>query len=103
MAGLLLVMAAGRLPAATLGTVVPIVGWVSDLVYDGRRDLVHLANYGENRVEVHSVGRRRLLPALSLCPSTARHHGFQTGHHTAGKLPAQCYRLTPCGCFCACS
>jgi DNA-binding beta-propeller fold protein YncE len=68
MAGLLLVMAPGRLPAATLGTVVPIVGRVSDLVYDDRRDLVYLANYSQNRVEVYSVSQRRITTSIATSP-----------------------------------
>jgi uncharacterized protein (TIGR03437 family) len=68
--GLLLLIAATRLPlpAANLGTVVPVVGQISDLVYDDRRDVVYLANYAENRVDVYSVSGRRIVNSISTGP-----------------------------------
>jgi uncharacterized protein (TIGR03437 family) len=46
--------------AATIGTVVPVVGPVADLVYDATRNLVYLANPLRNQVEIYSVEARRL-------------------------------------------
>lgn len=62
---LALVSIPGLLPAATIGTVVPILGQVADLVYDEQRQLVYLANATENRVEVYSVGGQRLLSSYN--------------------------------------
>src|SRR6267142_1313188 len=46
--------------AANIGTVVPVVGPVADLVYDAGRNLVYLANPLRNQVEIYSVDGRRL-------------------------------------------
>ncbi len=46
--------------AATIGTVVPIIGQVTDLVYDANRNLVYLANSSRNQVEVYSMSTGRL-------------------------------------------
>jgi len=46
--------------AANIGTVVPVVGPVADLVYDAGRNLVYLANPLRNQVEIYSVDTRRL-------------------------------------------
>jgi uncharacterized protein (TIGR03437 family) len=50
--------------AATIGTVVPVVGQVADLVYDTTRNLVYLANANRNDVEIYSVDGRRLLGSV---------------------------------------
>src|SRR5262245_56001511 len=46
--------------AANIGTVVPVLGTVADLIYDGSRNVVYLANSAANRVEVYSVDGGRL-------------------------------------------
>jgi len=46
--------------SATIGSVVPVIGQVTDLVYDAPRNLVYLANPLRNQVEVYSVDTRRL-------------------------------------------
>ncbi len=50
--------------AANIGTVVPIVGQVSDLAYDGQRNLVYLANPLRNQVEIYSVDGGRLVGSI---------------------------------------
>ena len=64
----LLVLSAVRAPAANFGTLVPIVGQFSGLAYDERRDLVYLANYALNRVDVYSVAQRRIVNSISTGP-----------------------------------
>jgi uncharacterized protein (TIGR03437 family) len=46
--------------AATIGTVVPVLGQVSDLVYDSSRNLVYVANSTRNDVEVYSAATNKL-------------------------------------------
>src|SRR5688572_7707200 len=46
--------------AANIGTLVPVVGVVSDLVYDAARNQVYLANSTRNQVEIYSVDSGRL-------------------------------------------
>src|SRR6267142_3188324 len=46
--------------ASNIGTVVPVIGQVSDLVYDATRNQVYLANPLRNQVEIYSVNERRL-------------------------------------------
>src|SRR5262245_39889915 len=55
---------AGSTYAATIGTVVPIVGQVADLVHDGSRNLVYLANTGRNQIDIYSVGNGRLAGSI---------------------------------------
>jgi uncharacterized protein (TIGR03437 family) len=50
--------------AATLGTVVPVLGQVADLVHDANRNLVYLANSARNEVEVYSVNASRLVGSI---------------------------------------
>ena len=47
--------------AANIGTVVPVIGTVADLVYDSARNVVYLANSTGNRVEIYSVDGARLI------------------------------------------
>jgi uncharacterized protein (TIGR03437 family) len=61
----LLLFSCLNLRAANIGTVVPVVGQVSDLAYDSARNLVYLANPTRNEVEVYSVGTSRLTGALT--------------------------------------
>lgn len=44
--------------AATLGTVVPIVGGASDIVLDEARRRLYLVNSGQGRIEVYPIGGR---------------------------------------------
>ena len=46
--------------AATIGTVVPVLGQVSDLVYDSSRNLVYVANSTRNDVEAYSAATNKL-------------------------------------------
>src|SRR5262249_55045194 len=50
--------------AANTGTVVPVVGQVSDLVHDPARNAVYLANPTRNDVEIYSVESRRLVGTI---------------------------------------
>src|SRR5262249_52419787 len=52
------------LRAANIGTVVPVVGQVSDLAYDPVRNLVYLANPTRNEIEVYSVSAGKLTGTL---------------------------------------
>lgn len=61
---LVLSLCATTVSAATIGTVVPIVGVVADLAYDAQRDIIYLANATRNDVEIYSVGQRRLLGTI---------------------------------------
>ena len=54
----------GQVFAATIGTVVPVVGNLSNLIYDDQRDLVYLSNFSQNRVEIYSIGGRRLIGTI---------------------------------------
>lgn len=45
---------------ATIGTVVPVIGVVADLVYDSARNVVYLANFTRNEVDIYSVGDKKL-------------------------------------------
>src|ERR1051326_8721574 len=46
--------------AANIGTVVPVLGVVADLVYDSARNVVYLANFTRNEVAIYSVGNKAL-------------------------------------------
>jgi uncharacterized protein (TIGR03437 family) len=58
------IASSGHVVAATIGTVVPVVGTLSDLIYDDQRDLVYLSNFSQNRVEIYSIGGRRLIGTI---------------------------------------
>ena len=45
--------------AATIGTVVPVVGVVTDMLYDSARNVVYLANVTRNEVDIYSVGDKK--------------------------------------------
>src|SRR5438105_2244363 len=47
--------------AATIGTVVPVVGVVTDMLYDSARNVVYLANVTRNEVDIYSVGDKKLI------------------------------------------
>jgi uncharacterized protein (TIGR03437 family) len=64
----LLVLSAVPALAVNFGTLVPIVGQFSDLAYDERRDVVYLANYALNRVDVYSVAQRRIVNSINTGP-----------------------------------
>jgi uncharacterized protein (TIGR03437 family) len=53
-----------NLSAANIGTVVPVVGQVSDLAYDSARNMVYLANPARNEIEVYAVATGRLTGTL---------------------------------------
>src|SRR5438094_8030839 len=50
--------------AANIGTVVPVMGIVADLIYDSARNLVYLANSSRSEVDIYSVGERRLVGSV---------------------------------------
>jgi YVTN family beta-propeller protein len=50
--------------AANIGTVVPVIGTVADLIYDSARNVVYLANSTGNRVEIYSVDGARLIGSI---------------------------------------
>src|SRR5438067_8671262 len=52
------------LSGATIGSVVPVIGQVSDLLYDSTRNLVYLANPSRNEIEVYSVSTGRLTGSI---------------------------------------
>ena len=52
------------LSAANIGTAVPIVGQVADLIHDPARNLVYLANTPRNQIEIYSVDSRRLTGSI---------------------------------------
>src|SRR5216117_2140526 len=52
------------LSAATIGTVVPVLGQVADLVHDANRNLVYLANPTRNQVDIYSVSTGRLTGSI---------------------------------------
>src|SRR5881296_224227 len=51
--------------AANIGTVVPVMGIVADLIYDSARNLVYLANSSRSEVDIYSVGERRLVGSVA--------------------------------------
>ncbi|MBI1790873.1 MAG: PD40 domain-containing protein, partial [Acidobacteria bacterium] len=55
---------AGASFAATFGSVVPLVGGASDLVWDEPRGRLYLVNLNSNRVDVYAVARRTFLNAI---------------------------------------
>jgi uncharacterized protein (TIGR03437 family) len=46
--------------AATIGTVVPVLGTAQDLIYDPARNLVYIANSSRGEVDIYDVGSRRV-------------------------------------------
>jgi len=54
----------GVLTAATIGTVVPVVGQVADLVHDANRNLVYLANPTRGQVEIYSISGARIVASI---------------------------------------
>jgi uncharacterized protein (TIGR03437 family) len=61
---LLLFLFTRPLGAATIGTVVPVVGQVMDLVHDPNRNFVYLANSQRNQIEVYSIAAGRLTASI---------------------------------------
>lgn len=62
--GAVFLFSTATVSAANIGTVVPIVGQAADLVYDGQRNLVYLANPLRNQVEIYSVDGGRLIGSI---------------------------------------
>src|SRR3989442_10049444 len=52
--------------AATIGTVVPVLGTVQDLIYDPARNLVYIANSSRSEVDIYDVAGRRLTGSVSV-------------------------------------
>ena len=59
----LLILVPG-LEAANIGTVIPVVGQVADLIHDPARNLVYLANPTRNQLDIYSVDLRRLTGSI---------------------------------------
>src|SRR5688500_10297416 len=51
--------------AATLGTVVPVVGGAADIVLDEARSRLYLVNSARNRVEVFSTATRQIVTTVA--------------------------------------
>jgi uncharacterized protein (TIGR03437 family) len=52
------------LEAANIGTVVPVIGVVADLVYDSARNVVYLANFTRNEVDIYSASNKALTGSI---------------------------------------
>ena len=50
--------------AANIGTVVPVLGVVADLVFDPARNFVYLANASRNEVDIYSLGDKKLIASV---------------------------------------
>src|SRR5436853_1343224 len=50
--------------AANIGTVVPVLGTVADLIHDSARNLVYLANASRNEVDIYSVNDKKLIGSI---------------------------------------
>src|SRR3981189_3739289 len=61
----ILLLVSATLNVATFGTAVPLIGGASDLVLDEGRNRLYLVNTPQNRVEVYSIQRRRLLDPIT--------------------------------------
>src|SRR5438093_5756393 len=81
--------------AANIGTVVPVMGIVADLIYDSARNLVYLANSSRSEVDIYSVGERRLvgsvvtgtLPSsLALSPDLSTPYVASAGSNTINTI-----------------
>ncbi len=89
--------------AAPFGKVVPIGGHVADLALDSRRNVLYIANFGANRIDVMSLADTRLGQPIyvSAQPATLavspdgrflvighyqleRRNGHQALHHDSG-------------------
>jgi uncharacterized protein (TIGR03437 family) len=60
----LLFLFATTLFAANIGTVIPVLGQVTDLIHDANRNLVYLANSPRSQVEIYSVGTGRIVGSI---------------------------------------
>ncbi len=57
-------LAAAAATSAPYGTVVPVVGGVSDIVLDDARGRLYMPNTNRNQLEIYSIAQRRLLTAI---------------------------------------
>lgn len=53
-----------QIQGAPYGTVVPVVGGVSDIVMDDARGRLYMPNTNRNQVEIYSIAQRRFLTAV---------------------------------------
>ncbi len=60
----LVLLSVRSVSAANMGTAVPVVGQVVDLIYDSARNLVYLANFTRSQVEIYSVDGGRLVGSM---------------------------------------
>src|SRR5436190_5657658 len=49
---------------ATIGTVVPVIGVVADLLYDSARNVVYLSNVSRNEIDIYSIGDKKLIGSV---------------------------------------
>src|SRR5438874_6009300 len=85
----------GAASAATLGTVIPIRGQISDIAVDTTRRVVYAANFTANRIEAVSMDSQALLnPAYFVGPQpsslaiSADGQYLVVGHYEDPKAPA---------------
>lgn len=81
----------GTAIAGTVGTLIPVRGHVADIDHDWLRQRLYAANFSANRVEVYSVGEKRMLAPIAVDqqPSTVALTGDQrylTVGHKSGNL-----------------
>src|SRR6516225_2278864 len=64
--GIIVVLAFGTatISAATIGTVVPVLGQVADLIFDSSRNLVYLANSTRNEIDIYNVATNKLTGSI---------------------------------------
>src|SRR5438045_2791147 len=51
--------------AATIGTVVPVLGVVADLLYDSARNVVYFSNFTRNEIDIYSVADKKLIGSVA--------------------------------------
>jgi len=74
-------LAASAIPAATVGTVVPIGGHVADIALDEGRQLVYVANYTANRIDIVSMRTRALVDSRMVPRQPASLALSRDGHY----------------------
>jgi uncharacterized protein (TIGR03437 family) len=61
---LLVCFLASTAMAANIGTLIPVVGTVADMIYDGTRNVVYIANASRNQIEIYSVDGARITGSI---------------------------------------
>src|SRR5215475_11131047 len=60
----LLCLSFSTVDAATVGSVVPVLGVVADLLHDSARNVVYLANITRNEIDIYSIGDKKVIASL---------------------------------------